>query len=74
MRRGMRSAGWWCASRRIGTGAGGGRGTDTITLTPTSNSGKRAWVLVGINTKTNAITQALSTDRSVGFTHSPKAT
>ncbi|MBK9751738.1 MAG: hypothetical protein IPO91_33915 [Chloroflexi bacterium] len=48
-------------------------GTDTITLTPTSNSGKRAWVLVGINTKTNAITQALSTDRSVGFTPFPES-
>lgn len=48
-------------------------GTDTITLTPTSTSGQRAWVLVGINTKTNAITQALSTNRSVGFTPFPES-
>lgn len=48
-------------------------GTDTITLTPTSNSGKRAWVLVGINTKTNAITQALTEDRSVGYTPFPES-
>lgn len=48
-------------------------GTDTITLTPTATSGQRAWVLVGINTKTNAITQALSTNRSVGYTPFPES-
>jgi len=47
-------------------------GNTTITLTPTATASKRAWVCVGINTKTNTITQALSADVGVGFVEPPR--
>lgn len=47
-------------------------GSTTITLTPTATASKRAWVCVGINTKTNAITQALTANQGVGFVEPPR--
>lgn len=43
-------------------------GTPALALTPTSTSGMHSWVAVGINTLTNTITQALTTDHPIGNT------
>lgn len=42
-------------------------GLTLVTLTPTATSGMHSYVLVGINTKTNAITQALTADMSLAM-------
>jgi len=40
-------------------------GETLITLTPTATASQHSWALVGINTKTNAITQSLTANRSL---------
>jgi len=40
-------------------------GETLITLTPTATASQHSWALVGINTKTNAIAQALTANRSL---------
>jgi hypothetical protein len=42
-------------------------GLTLVTLTPTATSGMHSYVLVGINTKTNAITQALTANMSLAM-------
>ena len=47
-------------------------GTATITLTAPSTSGKRVWILVGINTKTNALTQTQADEWGMAYNPPPR--
>lgn len=47
-------------------------GTATITLTAPSTTGKRAWILVGINTKTNALTQTQADEWGMAYNPPPR--